>query len=74
MEHTLADMFKNGKDVELGVSITDTANHSKIYAENNQKASNRLKLSQFKEMRSSFKPRNRQISDLLKDRSSNAAT
>ena len=51
------DLFKTSKDVEKGVSIIDMGTHSKILGDSNSKQDDRLKLSQFKQIKSSFKPR-----------------
>jgi hypothetical protein len=66
LQHNLIDLFRSGKDIEMGVSLTDMGSKSKIFAEHNTKPDNKLKLSQFKEMKSSFRPRARNYSDLLK--------
>ena len=43
------DLFKSGKQVQIGVSITDTANNSKIFGENPDKGeTTKMNLSQFK--------------------------
>ncbi len=48
-QHNLMDLFKSGKQVQIGVSITDTANNSKIFGENPDKGeTTKMNLSQFK--------------------------
>lgn len=52
----------------MGVSITDLANKSKILSVNPQKEeTSRMNLSKFKELKSAFKPRARNLTQMLKN-------
>ena len=59
------ELFRSGKDVEMGVSLTDLGNRSKMFGDH-LNIETKLKLSDFKEMKSSFKPRTRNFSDMVK--------
>lgn len=62
------DIFKSGKQVQLGVSITDIANKSKMLGQNSQKEeTSKMNLSQFKELKSAFKPRARNLTQMIKN-------
>lgn len=63
----MGDLFKDGKQMEMGVSITDLANQSKILGENNCKPQDKMNLSQFKELKSAFKPRTRNLTQMIKN-------
>ena len=68
IQHNLMDIFKSGKQVQLGVSITDIANKSKILGQNLQKEeTSKMNLSQFKELKSTFKPRARNLTQMIKN-------
>lgn len=71
MQQNLADLFRSGKQVEMGVSITDIANRSKILGENNRREEAKMNLSQFKELKSAFKPRTRNLTEMVKHTQSN---
>jgi hypothetical protein len=61
------DLFKSSKDVEKGVSIKDLDSPLKILGDNNSNLDNNgLKLSQFKQIKSSFKPRISKFAATLK--------
>lgn len=48
-QNNLFDLFKSGKQIQMGVSITDIANKSRINGENNSKDEKiKMNLSQFK--------------------------
>ena len=49
----------------MGVSLTDLGNRSKMFGDH-LNIETKLKLSDFKEMKSSFKPRTRNFSDMVK--------